>query len=241
MDDVFSDFSLSNNQLFTIVSNAVSQDETVAFYDNIANNWNNIATITPVSGTQVLTSIEVNGDNMFLGSNRDDSSLNIHFPLLQFRKNGGIWEYQSSLYSTAAADQYDRFGFSIASRGNLVIIGAPDEATPLATGKAYYLDTTLGTSNFEQKKSTLFPNSTHDLVSIQNNTATEIIKIEVYSVTGNLLLSEMLKNISKVMIQNMYQRMPFSITCLPVKSSEEKRQSEKCFITCTMLHLRQRQ
>lgn len=206
-DDFIYDFSLSNNQLFAIIAHP-SQDETVSVFNYDNGNWTNTVSLTPISGTQVLTCIEVNGDNMFLGSERDDSQLNLHFPVQLFRKNGGIWEYQSSLYSTAATNQVDGFGFSIASNGNIVIIGAPYEATPFAEGKAYYLDTTLGTSNFEQKMSTLLPNPTANLVSIQNNTATEIVKTEVYSVTGKLLLSE-INNINQISLEKFSQGLYF--------------------------------
>jgi len=206
-DDFIYDFSLSNNQLFAIVAHP-SQDETVSVFENDNGNWTNTVSLTPISGTQVLTCIEVNGDNMFLGSERDDSQLNLHFPVQYFRKNGTNWEYQSNLYSTAPTNQVDGFGFSIASNGNIVAIGSPYEATPFATGKAYYLDTTLGTSNFEQKMSNLFPNPTYDIVSVQNNSTTEIVKTEVYSVTGKLLLSE-INNINKISLEKFSQGLYF--------------------------------
>lgn len=188
------DFSLSNNQIFYIYnyirgSNGVS----IMSIDNPDWLFLNSSFDFPKSD-QIYTVIKVNDGKMFIGSGIAGGyilQIERNFPVLYYKKIGNDWIYQSTLHGTGTFGEDDYFGASIASQGNSIIIGAPQETAILPFGKAYYIDaTSLSSVKFEKNLSAVYPNPTLNPVFIKNNSLNSIEKVEVYAITGNLLFSE---------------------------------------------------
>jgi hypothetical protein len=111
------------------------------------------------------------------------------FPLLYYKQTAGNWGLSNTFYGTGQAGQDDFFGSVMAASGNKLLIGAPTEGTVFQTGKAYVLDVTLGTKQFDKSTISVYPNPTNDKLFVKTS-GQSIEKAEVYSVSGKLLLTQ---------------------------------------------------
>ncbi|HLF53163.1 T9SS type A sorting domain-containing protein [Flavobacterium sp.] len=201
LEEIVKDFSLSNNQLFLATSQFATNDK-ILVLSNVTGNWtltNNInISLFP---DQVFSRIEVNNDKMFIGSTGYILQMQRKFPLLYYKNIGGNWTYQNTLYGNGAPGEDDFFGSSIATNGNVVVVGAPREGL-LSYGKAYYVDVTLSNNQFEKESTVLYPNPSQNTVFIKNNSDNTIEKAEVYSITGNLLFTQD-KNLEQLSLEKL--------------------------------------
>lgn len=188
LEEKITDFSLSGNQLF-ITSTMMSANK-VSIYEPTNGNWNLSSSfnLTPFPD-QIFTRLEVNNDNMFIGSSEYILQMERKFPLLHYKKTNGNWVYQTAYYGTAASGSDDLFGAEIDLSGNNLIIGAPSEGI-INFGQAYYLNLLLSNEEFKIAQTFVYPNPTKDLLYLQNNNLQNINSVNVYSVTGKLLVSK---------------------------------------------------
>lgn len=201
-------FTLANSQLF-ILKVYELPPQGVSVFNNSNGSWVYATSFDLIDNSdQIFTEINVNGDDIFLGSNQYMLQQTRKFPVLRYHNNGGNWQYQTTYYGEGQGGLDDLFGSCIASKGNIVIIGAPFDGLPPNPGNAYYLDMTLGNSFFEKKSSTVYPNPTHDMVHIETDDSSVIIGVKVYTVTGNLIYSQT-QNTSVVSLENVAQGIYF--------------------------------
>jgi len=182
------DFSLSGNNIYAIRTDGTT---TVNEYRETINGvWGlyNSFGIDVYAGDQVFTKIEVAGDKLFLGSTWYILQMTRKFPVLYFKKTDDVWSFQNAFYGAGPNSQDDFFGSVMASQGNSLVIGAPNEEMTVLNGRAYYLDLALlATQSFGKKSALVYPNPTQDKIYIQKNSQASIKKVSIVSVTGNLL------------------------------------------------------
>lgn len=189
--DRITDFSLSADQLFvtSTMSYTTPEDhlDKVSIYDSAPNTgvWNMSATvnIVPLSD-HVFNRIEVQGQDMFIGSTEYILQMEHKSPLLQLRKTNGNWVQINSFFGNGAVSQDDYFGSELALKGNILIVGAPSEGS-LNTGQAYYFDLLLGNEDFESEKWIVYPNPTKDVIRFNHTEG--IHSVALYSIRGELL------------------------------------------------------
>ncbi len=190
LEESIADFSLSNNHLY-VLSSPFSQYEVVSEYtEDLSGNWIIINSFETIQSDQIFSKIEVNNDNVYVGSTGYFLQFMRNFPVLHYKRNGANWDYQNSIYGSGPNMIDDYFGASIASSNNLLVVGAKTEGEISPLGKAYCMDVTLATNEFEKKSSSIYPNPTYNFITIKNNSLNSLEIIEVYSTTGNLLFTE---------------------------------------------------
>lgn len=188
LEEKITDFSLSENQLF-ITSSSMITDK-ISIYDWATGNWNlsNSINVTNFQD-QKVTRIEVSGDKMFLGSSEYTLQIQRKFPLRFYKKIEGNWIYQNAFYGTETLGRDDYFGSEIDLSGNNLIIGAPNEGI-IGSGKAYYFDLLLSNEEFKMAETIIYPNPTKDYIYLKNNNFQNVNSLNIYSITGKLLLSK---------------------------------------------------
>jgi len=186
-DHYFSDFSLSNSQLF-LLSSYESEAATVRILTDSGNDWTEQTTITLPNGELMCTAIDVDGDHIYVGSNTDWSGLLIRYPVFHYLNNGTTWEPQTSLFGTTESTvESDAFGFGIASNGGKLVIGAPYELGQWGSGKAYYFNSTLSRDSFDKNAISVYPNPTSGILKIKANPS--LTGVNVFDISGKLLIS----------------------------------------------------
>lgn len=189
LEQLYYDFSLSNNQLFVLITSFFGERK-FQIYDDIDNSWIlSTSTYITESPDQRFSKIEVVGDVMLLGSTDYIVMTERKFPVLLYKKVDGTWLYQNTFYGLGEDATDDQFGYSIALSSNFAVIGAPQEGA-IATGKAYYFGGFLNTNNFQENAFQIFPNPVKEFVNVKNNSAFEIDTVELYSITGKLLFTK---------------------------------------------------
>ncbi len=127
--------------------------------------------------------IYVNVGILFLGNANTPASTKR--PVMFFKRIGTDWNYQSLFYGNGPENVGDYFGTSIATAGGKAVIGAPLEGN----GKAYYAsEAILKTDSFSKNTIEVYPNPVQDILKITNDIG-DLSSVEVYSVTGKLLLA----------------------------------------------------
>jgi len=198
-EEEITDFSLSGNQLFTTSKTMIA--DKVSIYDWTAGNWNLSSSFSITNfQDQKSNRLEVSNDNMFIGSSEYILQMQRKFPLRHYKKVSGNWLYQNAYYGNGGADDY--FGAEIELSGNNLIIGAPSEGTILSSGQAYYLDLLLSNEEFKTAQTIAYPNPTKDFIYFQNKNLQNINSVDIYSITGKLLLSKT-GNLDKLSLQDL--------------------------------------
>lgn len=188
LEEVFRDFSLSNNQLF-LVSSQLEDVSKIYILDDLDNSWISSSSQNLLQTDQLYTKIEVFGDNMLLGSTGYTLQLERKFPVLKYKKINGIWVFQNSILGLGPNAQDDYFGASIALDGNFAVVGAPEEGF-LGMGKAYYFDVTLNVNEFDRESINIYPNPTSNLFFIKSSPDNSITNSQIYTVSGSLILEQ---------------------------------------------------
>jgi hypothetical protein len=194
------DFSLSGNYIYAIVNENVVITEVNS--DGTSNFYGSFNTYSDI-GSQALGTIVVNNDNLFLGISYHILAISVNFPVFHYKKTGNSWNYQSTYYGTGPIED-DDFGTIMATKNDLVIIGAPQETLqplPPIQGNAYYIDYSLANEKFEYNAISLFPNPTNDRVFVNSSSSLAISKIEIYSVSGKLLQTQN-SNFNEISLEN---------------------------------------
>lgn len=193
------DFGLSGNQLF-ITSTTISANK-ISIYDYTNANWNLSSSFNLTNfSDQKSTRLEVNNGNMFIGSSEYSLMMQRKFPLQYYKAINGNWIYQNAFYGTGSGLD-DHFGAEIELSGNNLIIGAPAEGI-MSSGQAYYLDLLLSNEEFKTHPTVVYPNPTKDFIYLQNDNLHSINSVNIYSITGKLLLSKT-GNLHKLSLQDL--------------------------------------
>ena len=146
---------------------------------------------------------DVNDGLLFVG--RASNSLQEKRPVMFHKKIGNQWQFQKTLYSNGPEGINDSFGTVLSTASGMAVFGAPDEGL---NGKAYFAsEAALKNDSFYQNKISVFPNPVHNILNIKNDTA-DISKVDVYSITGKLLLS-VDGNLNEINLENLDSGMYF--------------------------------
>lgn len=187
------DFVLTNQKLYLLKNPVTLETSAVLIYSQANTAWNLIDTVDlQMFQTEFPVKLFVINDIMLLGS-RGIALLYPHkFPLRYFKNISGNWTFQNTYFGNSELFCDDFFGNSLGFNGTTLIVGAKGENTIYNNaGMAYYTDiANLATTYFEKKSITVYPNPTTEKVSISNNFMMPIEKIEVYSTSGKLIVSE---------------------------------------------------
>lgn len=181
------DFSLSNGELFVLTSGFPDNADLLFVYKQAEESWYEFGGFVAGYQDQIYTEIKVSDGSVFLGSTSYILQLARKFPVLHYKWENDNLVFQDRYYGTGTP-QDDFFGAALACHGNKLIIGAPQDGDILLNGRAYYLDLPLVKTTFEKPTFVIFPNPTSDVIFIDSDIAIE--KTEVWSVAGNLLLSQ---------------------------------------------------
>ncbi|RZJ33530.1 MAG: T9SS type A sorting domain-containing protein [Flavobacterium sp.] len=181
------DFVLQNNEMYVVEGYSTQQIEV---FDYTQLNWQPTATVPAQYNDQLISTVEVLGDNMFVGSDGYILQMMRKFPLQYFKKINGTWTFQNVFYGNSSTGDDDFFGKSISGYGDNLVIGAPGQTLPIHTGMAYYLNMQeLGVDHFNNVQIALFPNPVVKMLSIGGIDPNAIAKIEVRSLTGQLIFA----------------------------------------------------
>ena len=146
---------------------------------------------------------DVNDGLLFVG--RASNSLQEKRPVMFHKKIGDQWQFQRTLYGNGPDGINDSFGTVLSTASGMAVFGAPDEGL---NGKAYFAsEAALRNDSFYQNKISVFPNPVHNILNIKNDTA-DISKVDVYSITGKLLLS-VDGNLNEINLENLDSGMYF--------------------------------
>lgn len=160
--------------------------------------------------------IYVNEGILFLGNANTPASTKK--PVMFFKRTGSDWNYHSLFYGNGPENVDDYFGTTIATAGGKAVIGAPLEGN----GKAYYAsEATLKTDSFSKNTIEVYPNPVQDKLKITNDIG-DLSSVEVYSVTGKLLLA-VESNIKEIDMTNFDTGMYF----IKITTTAGKKQSFK--------------
>lgn len=199
IDDNF-DFSLSENNIYSVWNNAVNITQINA--DGTSTSVGYFDIPPSVRSDFILGKITADNENIFIGSTGYILQMMRKFPVLHYKKIANTWNFQTSYFGTGAVNEDDYFGYALVNKGNSLIIGAPEERVQIPYyGNAYYLDYALATNQFESNGFSLFPNPTNDRVFVNNNNSLSINKIEIYSVSGKSLQTQ-IDNFSEISLEN---------------------------------------
>ncbi len=89
-------------------------------------------------------SVAVSGDTVVVGARYDDDVAQSAGSAYVFHRDGGTWTQQAELHGDGAA-RYDLFGFSVATSGDAVVVGAlNDDDAGADVGAAYVFDRSGG-------------------------------------------------------------------------------------------------
>lgn len=189
LEENINDFNYDNNKIY-LLSNDLNFGCKVKEFSNLNNEWQ-ITTTIPISfSDQYYSKIEVQNDKMFLGSTSYILQYTRKFPVLYYKKLGANWTFQNPIYGNGPLGEDDFFGESICTTNELLAIGAPKEGI-IQTGKSYATQlSTLGLRNTEKSTGFVYPNPTKGQLFIDSKAINSIQKIEVYSITGKLLLDK---------------------------------------------------
>ena len=194
------DFAISNQQLYLLEHPSLSMSGDVFIYSQANTVWNEVNSLNIQSNQteQPLDKIYVFNDKLFIGT-QNLFLMPLRFHLIYFKNISGNWAYQNTYSGNGSGYCDDFFGNSLGFNGSTLIVGAKGENTIFNNaGMAYYTDiANLATTDFEKKSITVYPNPTTEKVSISNNFMMPIEKIEVYSISGKLIISEN-KNLEQV-------------------------------------------
>ena len=183
------DFCFKNNKIYVLV-NLWDSGCNVSEFSEINNQWQTTNTIPINYNDQIYTTIEVQNDKMFLGSTNYELQVTRKFPVMYFKKIANNWNFQNVIYGNGPSGEDDYFGESITTTNDLLVIGAPTEGIT-QSGKAYITPlSTLGLNKSENLKVVAYPNPTKNKLFFQNDGINAIQKIEIYSITGKLLLEK---------------------------------------------------
>ncbi len=130
------------------------------------------------------TLIVVNDSNLFVGRVYTNDPPDKR-PVAYYKKVGTQWEYHNIFYGNGPTGAEDYFGYTMATSGNKAVFGAAAEGT----GKAYYAsEAALKTDSFSKNTIEVYPNPVQDILKITNDIG-DLSSVQVYSITGKLLLS----------------------------------------------------
>lgn len=181
------DFSLSNGELFVLTAGFPDNSPLLFVHKQAFDSWYNFGGFSVGYQDQIYTKLKVSEGKVFLGSTQYILAVTRKFPLLYYKWENDNLVFQDRYYGTGPFED-DYFGAALACHNDKLIIGAPNDGGPVMNGRAYYLDLTLATKDFEKQAGVIYPNPASDVVSISGNA--EIQKTEVWSVAGKLLLSQ---------------------------------------------------
>lgn len=163
---------------------------------------------------QVSTIVKATNDKIFLGSGGyDDFNFPAprKFPLKYYRNINNELVFQTALYGEGPENTDDYFGSAMAVSGDYLVVGAPKEGN----GKAYSLNTNLLTiPTFVRDKIAVYPNPVQDVLNIKAD-ASNIKGVEVYSLTGSLLITAA-QNVNQIAVEDLSK----GIYLVKVKSSD---------------------
>lgn len=139
----------------------------------------------PVLGEpdNILTDFDVSGNHMLVGLGLYLLQMERQSPLKYYKKVGGTWTYQNTLYGNGTAGHDDGLGVRVAMSPDLFVVGAPKQGTP-DTGKAYYVNGNLGLAGLEHGGK-IWPNPTNGELFIAGSDS--VSRAEIYGVSGSLL------------------------------------------------------
>jgi hypothetical protein len=183
------DFCFNNNKIYLLVD-LWDSGCNVGEFSEINNEWQITNTIPISFSDQYYTKIAVQNDKMFLGSTGYELQYTRKFPVLYYKKLDANWTFQNPIYGNGSLGEDDYFGESICTTNELLVIGAPKEGI-FQSGKTYVTQlSTLGVKNLDKPLSFVYPNPTKGQLFIDRKAINSIQKIEVYSITGKLLLEK---------------------------------------------------
>lgn len=189
LEENINDFSFNNNKIY-VLSNDLNFGCNVKEFSDLNNEWQITNTIPISFSDQYYSTIEVQNDKMFLGSTSYILQYTRKFPVLYYKKIGANWTFQNPIYGNGPTGEDDFFGQSICTTNDLLVISASKEGI-IQIGKTYTTPlSTLGVKNLDKSVGFVYPNPTTDKLFIQNKAIIPIQKIEVYSITGKLLLEK---------------------------------------------------
>jgi len=107
--------------------------------------------IEPAAGANYGSSIAVDGDWMLIGDEADSTFLSLSGSVHVHQRVAGLWQYVETLYpDTPRLDA--RFGFSVALRGDVALIGAQKDSTVALDAGAVYVFRRLPTGWVQEQQ-----------------------------------------------------------------------------------------
>lgn len=185
------DFSFDGNRLYiTAVSPLNPTDNAVLIRNRVNNAWVGEPGIDVNFNDFIVGNIAVSGNHMLVGYENYILQNERKFPVRYFKKVSNSWVFQTNLFGDGPITIDDKLGNAISMQDAEVLIGAPEKGVLPTTGKAYnYNLNLLSVQSFNENNFSIYPNPTRNSITIENNSFIQMERIELFSMTGKVLLS----------------------------------------------------
>lgn len=123
-------------------------------FSGTGSSWIEDAKLTPFDaahGDYFGVSVAVSGTTIAVGAPQDDDHGSLSGSVYIYYRHGSTWTFQSKL-TASDADDYDRFGWSVAISGDTLLVGAYNDEAVTPSGGSAYVFTRSGSTWTEQAK-----------------------------------------------------------------------------------------
>lgn len=107
------DFSLSNGLVYMMNSGMPDSGtffNEVEILQDFNGNWISSGIVAVAASDQIYDTIEVDGNNMFLGSSSYFLAIERKFPVIYYTKTNNVWSFRSQIFGNGPNNDDDNFG-----------------------------------------------------------------------------------------------------------------------------------
>ncbi len=123
-------------------------------FTGTGSSWTEDARLVPPDpghGDYFGVTVSVSGTTIAVGAPQDDDHGSLSGSVYIYYRHGSTWTFQSKL-TASDADDYDRFGWSVALSGDTLLVGAYNDEAASPSGGSAYIFTRSGSTWSEQTK-----------------------------------------------------------------------------------------
>lgn len=172
----------------------------VKVFRNISGTWTQIGEDIEGENSEDLSggslSLSSDGSMVAVGATGNDDNGNNAGQVRLYQNIQGNWTQVGVDINGVSTQDYSGLGISLSSDGNVVAIGARGNNSSTGHVKIYDISAVLSNESFVGTKLVVYPNPSESFVNVQLNEGLRLKKVNVYSVSGQLIKTENKHDIS---------------------------------------------
>lgn len=172
----------------------------VKVFRNISGTWTQIGEDIEGENSEDLSggslSLSSDGSMVAVGATGNDDNGNNAGQVRLYQNIQGNWTQVGVDINGVSTQDYSGLGISLSSDGNVVAIGARGNNSSTGHVKIYDISAVLSNESFIGTKLVVYPNPSESFVNVQLNEGLRLKKVNVYSVSGQLIKTENKHDIS---------------------------------------------